>query len=239
MRIGIITDAHANLPALEAVLHLFCEQRCDLIVHTGDAVGIGPHPREVVETLMALDNAVLLQGNHDEYALRGSGHRHFALMSAEEQEHHAWVRTQVPAHLTAGMARWPHTHGLESSGIELYFCHYARMADDSDFAPILRNAEPADFDRLFGRSPRSMVFHGHAHPTAVIHGESTYICPGAFGVWGFPIAPYAILTLSESDPPDLQLNTVPYDGDAVLRDLEIRRVPARDLVKRAFYGVGS
>lgn len=238
MRIGIITDAHANLPALQAVLQIFRAEECDLIVHTGDAVGIGPHPREVVETLLTLDNAILLQGNHDEYAVQGPNHRHFTFMQSGEKEHQAWVRAQLPDELIAELSRWPHTHRIETGSGELFFCHYARTAGGSDFAPILRNAEPAEFDRLFGRMPPGFVFHGHEHPTALVHGECTYVDPGALGVWGFPSAPYAILTSSEEDLPDIRLETVPYDGDIVLRDLEIRQVPARELIRRSFYRIG-
>lgn len=41
-RIAVIADVHANLPALEAALAAIGALGCDAIVHTGDAVGIGP-----------------------------------------------------------------------------------------------------------------------------------------------------------------------------------------------------
>lgn len=260
MRIGIITDAHANLPALEAVLRVFRDERCDLIVHTGDAVGVGPHPREVVETLVALPNAQLLMGNHDEYAVQGPAHSHMANMDPEERSHHAWVRDQLDDDLIDEMAHWPLSFEMLGSGTLVRFCHYARTADSSNFAPILRNAAPSDYDRLFqqedmreriwsqydkpqpeyirrfGSTP-ALVFHGHDHPRSVVHGESTYVIPGALGVWHFPLASYAILTLSDEEIPDLRLDAVPYDGASVLRDLELRQVPARDLLLEFYYGL--
>ena len=46
MRIAVITDVHANLPALEAAVGAIHACGCDAIVHTGDAIAIGPYPAE-------------------------------------------------------------------------------------------------------------------------------------------------------------------------------------------------
>jgi predicted phosphodiesterase len=71
VRIGVITDAHANLPALTAVLHALDTEGCDVIVHCGDAIGIGPHPAEVLTTLLERDGVHLLMGNHDAWFAHG------------------------------------------------------------------------------------------------------------------------------------------------------------------------
>jgi predicted phosphodiesterase len=62
MRIGIISDVHASLPALEAVLAALGE--VDALWHLGDVVGYGPHPDEVVARLAEL-GAISVKGNHD------------------------------------------------------------------------------------------------------------------------------------------------------------------------------
>src|SRR5687767_3310734 len=49
---GLIADAHANLPATEAALAALESAHCDEVIHVGDAVGIGPHPSEVVSVLV-------------------------------------------------------------------------------------------------------------------------------------------------------------------------------------------
>ena len=66
MRIAILSDIHANLPALEAVLAAL--GRVDAVWHLGDVVGYGPHPDEVVARLREL-GAVGVRGNHDGTAL--------------------------------------------------------------------------------------------------------------------------------------------------------------------------
>ena len=54
MRIAIVSDVHANLPALEAVLADLAEVRPDLVVHGGDLVLGGPRPVEVVDRIREL-----------------------------------------------------------------------------------------------------------------------------------------------------------------------------------------
>lgn len=66
MRIAVLSDIHANLPALEAMLAAL--GRVDAVWHLGDVVGYGPHPDEVVARLREL-GAVGVRGNHDAAAL--------------------------------------------------------------------------------------------------------------------------------------------------------------------------
>ncbi len=68
MRILIISDIHANLTALEAVLAEAGE--IDAAWCLGDLVGYGPDPNECVEVVRNLPNLECLIGNHDAAALR-------------------------------------------------------------------------------------------------------------------------------------------------------------------------
>jgi predicted phosphodiesterase len=52
MRVALLSDVHANLPALEAVLdHLDRAGEHDAVYHLGDLVGYAPWPNEVVALL--------------------------------------------------------------------------------------------------------------------------------------------------------------------------------------------
>jgi predicted phosphodiesterase len=64
-RYALISDIHANLPALEAVLAAIGREK-DLsgVYHLGDLVGYAPWPNEVVETL-AQANIAGIAGNYD------------------------------------------------------------------------------------------------------------------------------------------------------------------------------
>lgn len=56
MRLAVITDLHGNLPALQAAFTAIERFGVDLLIHTGDAIGIGPYPRECLEILSVRPN---------------------------------------------------------------------------------------------------------------------------------------------------------------------------------------
>ena len=67
MRVLIISDIHANLVALEAVLA--DADRYDAVWCLGDLVGYGPNPNECVARVRALPGLTCLLGNHDQAVL--------------------------------------------------------------------------------------------------------------------------------------------------------------------------
>jgi len=62
MRVLVISDIHANLDALEAVLAAAPPH--DTVWNLGDSVGYGASPNEVIEAIRAL-GVVFVRGNHD------------------------------------------------------------------------------------------------------------------------------------------------------------------------------
>jgi len=64
MKIAVISDIHANLEALEAVLADIESQQLDRIICLGDLVGYGPDPDEVVNRVRELGIDCVL-GNHE------------------------------------------------------------------------------------------------------------------------------------------------------------------------------
>jgi predicted phosphodiesterase len=64
VRIAVISDVHANLPALEAVLAAIAREQPDELWCLGDTVGYGPHPNECC-ALVAERTDLCLGGNHD------------------------------------------------------------------------------------------------------------------------------------------------------------------------------
>jgi predicted phosphodiesterase len=67
MRILIISDIHANLSALNAVL--LAAGTVDATWCLGDLVGYGPDPNECIERVRSLPKLTCLLGNHDAAAL--------------------------------------------------------------------------------------------------------------------------------------------------------------------------
>jgi diadenosine tetraphosphatase ApaH/serine/threonine PP2A family protein phosphatase len=68
VRVAVLSDIHANLVALDAVLGAV--GTVDAVWHLGDVVGYGPEPDAVVERLAGI-GALGVAGNHDLAALGG------------------------------------------------------------------------------------------------------------------------------------------------------------------------
>lgn len=65
MKFAIISDIHANLEALQAVLADSKEQKCTHYAFLGDFVGYCADPKACIEIVRAM-NAPCVKGNHDE-----------------------------------------------------------------------------------------------------------------------------------------------------------------------------
>jgi len=65
VRVAVITDIHANLPALQATLAAIDGIGVDAVYCGGDLVGYGPHPNEVC-ALIEDRGVPTISGNYDE-----------------------------------------------------------------------------------------------------------------------------------------------------------------------------
>ncbi len=67
MKLALLSDLHANMPALDACLAHARQQGSTRFAILGDIVGYGPHPAEVVDCCRELqqEGALVLRGNHD------------------------------------------------------------------------------------------------------------------------------------------------------------------------------
>jgi predicted phosphodiesterase len=107
MRVLIISDIHANLAALEAVLaHAVLSQNghFDAVWCLGDLVGYGPNPNECVERIRNLPNLVCLMGNHDKAVLDESS---IEVFNADARAALYWTRSVASAEATAFLGALP------------------------------------------------------------------------------------------------------------------------------------
>lgn len=101
MKIGVISDVHSNLAALEAVLRELDRRSIERIICLGDVIGYGPQPNECIQLIRSAAEVVLL-GNHDAMALtklKASQVNPYALEAMRwtkneiSKEHLEWLRT--------------------------------------------------------------------------------------------------------------------------------------------------
>src|SRR5688500_12145245 len=95
--IAILSDIHANVVALDAVLAALPAHRPDRVVCLGDVAATGPRPRDVVERLRGLDWPIV-RGNCDDAMLVAAATD--AAPEEAEGEHDAidrWCARQLDA----------------------------------------------------------------------------------------------------------------------------------------------
>jgi predicted phosphodiesterase len=155
---AIISDIHANLEALEAVLADIEHQGIERVFCLGDIVGYGPNPRECVDKCFQFESCIL--GNHDLGALYDPE----GFSSGAEQAIF-WTRAQLEDKSIAGnVERWQFLSELPRTIREndVMFVH------GSPRAPLTEYVFPEDvfnskkLERIFALVDH-YCFQGHTH----------------------------------------------------------------------------
>jgi predicted phosphodiesterase len=200
MRYAIITDIHANLPALRAVLQSIAQSDIGKLICLGDIVGYGAWPAECVQTIRAIDCPVVM-GNHDSYLTAPDDDFLRVEKTAAGRKNQVFAgirhaRQQVKGDDLAWLAERPR---LWESG-NLVFGHAALHGDDPDDWPYLISAEEAEPTlALLGKR---IGFFGHSHREKAFCGGKESFVKKSAGVYRFPPAcrPAAITVGSVGQP---------------------------------------
>jgi predicted phosphodiesterase len=109
MRVLVISDIHANITALEAVL-----KEADGVDATwclGDIVGYGPDPNACINRIRGLPNLTCLLGNHDAAAL---GKIDVDAFNAEARLSVQWMQSELSAECMAFLKDLPEKLVIEN-----------------------------------------------------------------------------------------------------------------------------
>ena len=150
MHIAVISDIHANLPALEATLEAIDDLEVDEIWCLGDVIGYGAEPDECAD-LVRERCALCLVGNHDLAVL---GVLDVASFSEAAADAVRWTRENV-AERTLELLRELEPAG-EREGIALFHA----SPRDPVWEYVL-SAEQAD--ACFDVQPARIALIGHSH----------------------------------------------------------------------------
>lgn len=234
-RLAVISDLHANLPALEAALGAIRAEGCDLIYHLGDAIAIGPHPRECLDLLLSAPGVVCLMGNHESYFVQGLPDPRPPFLSAGEAQHQEWVRAQLSAEQRTAVAAWPWVIRRDCAGVSVVLLHYALTSSGRDFRPVVRPPAVPQLDAHFAGCEADLVFYGHDHIFSDLQGRARYINPGSLGCHHEAVARYTLVRFGRKGYA-VQHRAVPYDDSRLYEDFERRGVPERCFLYPAFFG---
>ncbi|MBL8792135.1 MAG: metallophosphoesterase family protein [Rhizobiales bacterium] len=156
MKLALLSDIHANLPALDACLAAIAAQGVDRIAFLGDFVGYGPDPEAVVQKVrpMIEQGAIAVLGNHDAATFRADSGMNSTAAAAMD-----WTRR----HLSEGSVAFLKTLPFEVSDGTHLFVH----ADGSNPSAwnYVTDAEMAG--RSLAAVKASVTFCGHVHMPAL------------------------------------------------------------------------
>ncbi len=151
MRILLLSDIHANLEALDAVLAN--APAYDLVVNLGDVVGYGASPNEVTERSRELGK-VIVRGNHDKAATGVMTLDDFNPMAAAAA---MWTRDQLTPENLDWLAALPQGPLAIPDFPEVQLVHGSPNDEDEyvvslgdALAPLITVAAP-------------LTFYGHTH----------------------------------------------------------------------------
>ncbi len=190
-KIGVISDVHGNLQALNAILAHFDEIGCDEIIHTGDVIHIGANSRECLDILLSRPDVTLILGNHDrDFLLNQSQMRY---MSHVPTEHKQYVFSTLTEQHRKRIAGFPLYVTRQIAGQTVMFAHYAlvdgKIDPDKYIFKMINEFPTAEaFDVLFENAHCDAVFFGHKHETCDIKGKKLYVDIGSVGCHPRPFA---------------------------------------------------
>ncbi|HEX4666582.1 MAG TPA: metallophosphoesterase family protein [Chthoniobacterales bacterium] len=161
MRYALLSDIHANLEALDAVLADARAQSCTDFVCLGDVVGYNANPGECVQRIQELECPVV-KGNHDEQAS--------IVMSTEgfnelAEEAIGWTRE----HLSAEDKAWLGDLRLTRQVGDFTIVH-ATLDTPGQWGYVFN-----DLDAIasFTYQQTALCFFGHTHwPTAFVRDDN-------------------------------------------------------------------
>ncbi len=226
MRIAFISDIHANITALNAVLADIEAQRADRVIFLGDAATIGSHPNEVLTILRQLE-CVCILGNHDE-----------AMLFPERATDLQIVSTLHSA-LDWGVARlsdmdfkflrsFVPTYEFKQVQCPSILCFHGSPLSNID--SVLATTAPEALDKFFEGQTASIWIGGHTHIQLMRrYGNNLLINPGSVGnafhhsfIAGgktpalLPWAEYAIISM-DGNSVSADMRRVPFDTQETLR----------------------
>jgi putative phosphoesterase len=225
MRVALMGDLHANLPALEAVLDHSRQEGAEAIWNLGDSVGYGAFPEEVVQYLRKQD-AVSTLGRYDRQVVRFKKRKEKWQRSKEREEYLAleWAYDQLSKKSRKYLRFLSREIRMKVQGKRVLLTHGTPGAEDGC---LTADTPEKQLAKLAGEARAELILCGCSHqPFARTVEGVWFINPGSAGLPrdGDPRASYGILEVS---PEEIQVfpQRVTYDVERLVVELNRSKLP--------------
>ena len=222
MKLAILSDVHANLAALEAVVEDIDRWQPDRVIVGGDVINRGPRPRECLDLILNRARTHGWQcvlGNHEEYVLtHAAPDAPRSGLRFELHRNSFWTYQQVPADLMT-IAAWPFQYSVWQAEAEVRVVHASMKGTRAGIYIEM----PDDELRQKVAPPPAVLIVGHTHkPLIRMIDQTLVINVGAVGLPfdGDVRASYGRVT-GQAGQWHAEIKRVLYDRTRADRDFEI------------------
>src|SRR3954470_18773716 len=220
-RVAVITDIHANLPALQAALGRIDELGVDAIYCGGDLVGYGPHPNEVC-ALISEREISTIYGNYDYAIARDLEDCGCAYITSHDrelgQQSVDWTLAHTDQASKDFMRDLPFDLLFAVGETAVHLVHGSRRKVNE----YLCEDKPASlYERLARAEDADVLVFGHTHkPWVHDYGGVRFVNCGSIGKPkdGDPRGAFALLD-ADGDGVHVTIERVDYDAAAVAREV--------------------
>jgi predicted phosphodiesterase len=170
--VALLSDVHANLPALEAVLaDIDRRGDADAVIHLGDLVGYAPWPNETVD-LLETRGVAGIAGNYDSTVATDYKHCGCKYEDPRQEElshlSYAWTRQHVSLATKRYLGALPFRLDLRplgghASGPTLVLVHGTPMLNTVYWTEDRSDDFCMKMAEIAGMSPGDVIAFGHTH----------------------------------------------------------------------------
>lgn len=227
MKIALIGDVHANLPALETVLAHAAGEGAQAVWNIGDMVGYNAFPEEVVRRLRERADVTSILGNYDQKALKAPEklYKWAGNKDPRKVQSFLWSYEQLSEASRAYLRGLPQQSELLVEGWRVLLAHGSPASIDEH---LFIDTPEERMRALAAMTPAQIVVVGHSHqPFLRPVGETWFVNTGSVGRPddGDPRAAYALLDLLPGARA-CQHYRIAYDVERAARAIIERGLPA-------------
>lgn len=226
MKIALLGDVHANLPALEAVLDHAKQQAVGAIWNIGDFVGYGAFPDEVVKRLRQ-EGAMSIIGNYDLKVLRFPKKKEKWKNSKHPEKFFAfqWAYENLSEDSCRYLAALPKQIRLDGIGDKhILITHGSPVSNEESLTSETPKKRLRELAQV-AQADMIIFGHSHRHFTRQVDGV-WFINTGTVGRpdEGDPRACYAILEVNKSEF-QVEHHLVEYDIQRAVTAIREKGLP--------------
>lgn len=215
--LGVISDVHANVIALEAALQAMKEKGATTIICLGDLVGYGPSPNETID-LIRQENVMCSLGAADERIAFDFARDKLPRYGVADQTLE-WTRTVIEPRHVEFLRGLPIQHRINTPSGRMRFFH---GSPDTTAEKTNLNQDPIRLGKFLDQQRAVIIACGGTHvPMVRKLNAGILLNPGSVGLSlnGEPGADYALLKFSDDGKAEVEMDKVEYDFAAVAFDI--------------------